>query len=98
MTRSASSEQTPAKGALVPSRGTRKTMRQLSSSMTSFYKFVFPTVWIGAFASVTLLMFIAPDSFKGNGDVHEMRWQFAFAMAVGGGFIYWACMRLKTVR
>ncbi|HTF33533.1 MAG TPA: hypothetical protein VK714_07505 [Myxococcota bacterium] len=72
-------------------------MRQLSSSMTSFYKFVFPTVWIGAFAFVTLLMFMAPDSSKGNGDVHEMRWIFAFMTLLGGNFIYWGCMRLKTV-
>jgi hypothetical protein len=70
--------------------------RQLSSSMTPFYKFVFPTIWVGGFAAVTLVMFMVPDSFQ-RGGVHEARWQFAFATAVGGGFIYWACMRLKVV-
>jgi hypothetical protein len=71
-------------------------MRQLSSSMTFFYKFIFPAIWVGGFAFATLLMFMVPDSFQGK-DVREMRWQFAFVTAVGGGFIYWACMRLKTV-
>jgi|GEM_PF-730937 len=75
----------------------KRAMRQLSSSMTFFYKFIFPTFWIGMFTFGTLLMFIAPDSFKGNGDVREMRWLFAFITVVGGSFIYWACMRLKTV-
>ena len=98
MTRSTSSGQTPAKGAagsLLGEHG-EEPMRQLSSSMTFFYRFIFPTVWIGAFAFVTLLMFIIPDSFQG-GDVHETRWIFAFMTLLGGGFIYWGCMRLKTV-
>jgi hypothetical protein len=73
-------------------------MRDLSSAWTFFYKFVFPTLWIGMFAFVTLLMFIVPDSFEGNQDVRETRWFFVGATVVGGAFIYWACMRLKKVR
>jgi len=72
-------------------------MRELSSTWTFFYKFVFPTLWIGMFAMGTLLMFVVPDSFKGGGDVREIRWFFAGATVVGGAFIYWACIRLKKV-
>jgi len=72
-------------------------MRELSSEMTFFYKFVFPTLWIGAFAFGTLLMFLIPDSFTRSRDVREMRWLFAFMTVVGASVIYWACMRLKKV-
>jgi hypothetical protein len=74
--------------------------RELSSAWTFFYKFVFPTLWIGVFALIALLMFVVPDSFKGDGgggQLRDMRWIFAGATVVGGGFIYWACMRLKKV-
>ena len=72
-------------------------MRTLSSAWTFFYKFVFPTVWIGGFAVGTLLMFTAADSFEGGGDVCEMRWYFLTAIVLGGAAIYWSCMRLKKV-
>ena len=72
-------------------------MRTLSSAWTFFYKFVFPTIWIGGFAVGTLLMFTAADSFQGSGDVREMRWYFLAATVLGGAAIYWSCMRLKKV-
>ena len=72
-------------------------MEDLSSKLTFFYKFVFPTMWIGMFALGTLLMFVAPDSFEGDGDLREMRWLFLGATLVGTTFIYWACMRVKRV-
>ena len=72
-------------------------MRTLSSAWTFFYKFIFPTVWIGGFAVVTLLMFTAADSFEGGGDVREVRSYFLIATVLGGAAIYWSCMRLKKV-
>ena len=70
-------------------------MEDLSSSLTFFNKFVFPTVWIGGFALGTFLMFFAPDGVKG--DVREGRWIFFGATIVGATFFYWASMRLKRV-
>jgi hypothetical protein len=72
-------------------------MRELSSTWTFYYKFVFPTIWIGMFALGTLMMFIDPDGFEGGGDVREARWIFAGATVVGITFIYWFSMRLKKV-
>src|SRR5262245_43616150 len=72
-------------------------MRELSSKWTFFYKFVFPTIWIGMFALAPLMMFIDPDRFEGKGDVREARWFFVGATVVGGAFLYWFCMRLKKV-
>ena len=72
-------------------------MEDLTSRLTFLYKFVLPATWIGMFAVVTLLMFIAPDSFEGDGDVREMRWTFLAATAVGSALIYWACIRIKRV-
>lgn len=72
-------------------------MHALSSAWTFFYKFVFPTVWIGGFAVGTLLMFTAADSFEGDGDVREIRWYVLTATVLGGAAIYWSCMRLKKV-
>jgi hypothetical protein len=71
-------------------------VERLSSALTPFYKFVFPTLWIGSFALVTALMFVTPESFAGP-DVRGVRWAFAGATLVGGAFIYWACVPLKKV-
>ena len=72
-------------------------VRELSSRWTFFHKFLFPSIWIGGFSLGTLVMFLAPDSLHGSGDVRDARWLFAGATLAGGGFIYWACMRLKKV-
>ena len=72
-------------------------MEDLSSRLTFFYKFVFPTLWIGGFAFGTLLMFFAPDRIHGNQDVREARWIFLLATIVGATLLYWACMRVKQV-
>lgn len=72
-------------------------MEDLTSKLTFFYKFVFPTLWIGMFALGTLLMFIAPGSVETRGDIREVRWLFLGATAVGAAFFYWACMRIKRV-
>lgn len=72
-------------------------MEDLTSKWTFFYKFVFPSIWIGGFAIGTLFMFIAPDSLGGNGEIREMRLIFLGMTIVGAAFIYWFCMRLKWV-
>jgi hypothetical protein len=72
-------------------------MRDLSSKWTWFYKFAFPTLWVGGFAFSTLIMFLAPDSWK-EGDSRELRWVFLGVTVVGTLLFYWSCMRLKGVR
>ena len=72
-------------------------MRRLSSDWTFLYKFVIPTFCIGEFALLTLLMFTAPGSLKGRGDVRQVRWIFLTVTIVSGPFFYWWCMRLKKV-
>ena len=73
-------------------------MRTLSSHWTFLYKFIFPVLWIGGFAGATLAMFIAPDSFKGDGDIREFRMFFLVITILGSVALYWCCMRLKKVR
>jgi hypothetical protein len=72
-------------------------MRTLSSDWTFFYKFIFPVLWIGGFASMTLAMFITPDSFTGDGDIREFRMGFLVMTILGSVALYWCCMRLKKV-
>src|SRR5262249_31473642 len=69
-------------------------VENLSSRLTFFNKFVFPTVWIGGFAFGTLLMFVGPNV---NQDIREARWIFLLATIVGATLLYWACMRVKLV-
>lgn len=73
-------------------------MRALSSDWTFFYKFALPVIWIGGFAGSTLAMFIASDSFKGDGDIREFRMVFLVMTTLGSVALYWFCMRLKKVR
>jgi len=72
-------------------------MEDLSSKSTFFYKFVFPAFWIGMVVFVTLLTFLVPGSFEGDGAVRDVRWMVLGAAVVGTGLIYWACMRVKRV-
>jgi hypothetical protein len=69
-------------------------VENLSSRLTFFNKFVFPTVWIGGFAFGTLLMFVGPNV---NQDIREARWILLLATIVGATLLYWACMRVKLV-
>jgi hypothetical protein len=71
--------------------------RQLSSRMTFFYKVVFPTIWIGGFASGSALMFLSPDAWNLNPHLRKVRWIFLLALIVGAGLIYWSCIRMKKV-
>jgi hypothetical protein len=71
-------------------------VRRLSSSLTFVYKFVFPTLWIGGFATATLLMFVGPAD-RADPELLRERWIFAGITVLGGGFLYWFCARLKRV-
>ncbi|HEY7649108.1 MAG TPA: hypothetical protein VID04_08905 [Methylomirabilota bacterium] len=61
--------------------------------MTFFYKFVFPSAWIGMFAVATVVMFVSADS-----GARDMRWIFLGVTVVGAAAWYWSCMRLKRVK
>jgi hypothetical protein len=65
-------------------------MRQLSSQMTFFYKFVFAPTWIGAFTLATLSMAFSSEAHP------ELR-SFALVTVLGSAFLYWAVGRLKRV-
>jgi hypothetical protein len=56
-------------------------MRKLSSGWTWFYKFAFPTLWIGSFGLGTVAMFVAPDSLAT--DPRGVRWLFPRSLACG---------------
>jgi tryptophan-rich sensory protein len=71
--------------------------RELSSRWTFFHKVVFPTIWIGGFASGTAVMFLSPDAWNTNPHLREVRWMFLFALIVGAAFIYWSGIRMKKV-
>jgi hypothetical protein len=70
-------------------------MRNLSSSWTWFYKFAFPTLWIGGFGLGTVAMFVAPDSW--SADPREVRWLFLALLLAGTSIIYWSAIRVKKV-
>lgn len=71
--------------------------RELSSRWTFFHKFVFPTIWIGGFASGTAAMFLSPNAWNLNPHLREVRWIFLLALIVGAAFIYWSGIRMKKV-
>ena len=70
--------------------------RLLSSAWTWFYKFAFPTLWIGGFTLGTLAVFLAPGAIEGA-EPQESRLTFLTIYIMGVLFIYWSCMRLKQV-
>jgi hypothetical protein len=66
--------------------------RSLSSSFTFFYKFVFPTAWLGGFGGGTIGMFV-----HGWPNMSGEEIPFAMMSVVGGLFLYWVCGRLKKI-
>lgn len=70
-------------------------MRRLSSHVTWFYKFIFPTVWIGGFGAGTIASFLAPVS--ANMDKGNPALVFLFLLVLGSLFIYVLLIRLKSV-
>jgi hypothetical protein len=74
---------------------TAQPRRRLSSRTTQFHKLVFPLGWIGVFAVVTALTFVAPvDASK---DPRPVRWFFAAVTVVGGWLILSLALPLKHV-
>jgi hypothetical protein len=73
--------------------------RQISSSLTFVYKVVFPAIWIGGFALVTIAMFagVIQTDRRAAADGAPDKWMFLLITVVGGAFIYWFCVRLKGV-
>lgn len=64
-------------------------------------KIIFPPLWIGGFALGTVALFLSPASWHdANGGPldPDTKWFFLLATLVGGGFIWWSCIRLKRVR
>ena len=75
--------------------------RTLSSAQTFALKVLFPTLWIGGCAAITLSLFLAPGAWGGpDGGPPDpaLRWVLLFATVAGSAFIWWACVRLKRVR
>ncbi|MBP1747595.1 MAG: hypothetical protein H6Q52_134 [Deltaproteobacteria bacterium] len=70
-------------------------MRTLSSEWTLFYKFIFPVLWTGIFAGITLVMFMAPDLFSAKGNFQPVI--FLAMTILGSAWWYWISIRLKKV-
>lgn len=63
-------------------------MKQLSSSLTFVWKFIFPTIWLGGFGLGT----IAAIATQGFDSLHMLLfWLFGFAL------VYYLCFRAKRV-
>lgn len=74
--------------------------RTISSAQTYLMKVIFPVLWIGAFAAVTIVLFSGGGGFTdeaGNPPDPSLKWTFLFVTLLGGVFIYWTCVRLKRV-
>jgi hypothetical protein len=64
--------------------------RVISSSLTFFYKFVFPSIWIAGFGVGTItVLLVRPRDFPWP--IFPVFWVF------GSVAIYWSCCRLKKV-
>lgn len=74
--------------------------RVISSSITFFYKFVFPTVWIGTFAVATCAILVnallASDA-KLRDEAQLLCIPAIIATLAGGAFMYEGCVPLKRV-
>lgn len=71
--------------------------RTLSSSQTFWIKVVFPLLWIGGFAAVTLAMFLESGQ-DGDAAPPQIKWIFLALTVAGAAFLNWTCMLLKRVR
>ncbi len=89
-----STERVRIDGRLSPREGETE---NLSSSLTFFSKFVFPSLWISVFAVGTLLLFIAPGRLEGDPEVQRMRWIFLGFTLFGTALLWWCCIRIKRV-
>jgi hypothetical protein len=72
----------------------------LSSRLTAFYKFVFPTLWLTGFGAGTIALFVESGLRHGHSTQAPppyMKWYLLIAWVLGALFIYWSCIRLKKV-
>jgi hypothetical protein len=74
--------------------------RQLSSSLTFFYKFIFSTIWISGFGFGALQLFLLSDSLRGQGGPlpPEIKWTFLLVWIAGSTVFLWFCAPLKRVQ
>jgi hypothetical protein len=73
--------------------------RTLSSRLTGFYKFVFPTLWLTGFGAGTIALFVESGlrGHSAQAPPPYMKWHFLIAWILGALFFYWSCIRLKKV-
>lgn len=71
-------------------------MRQLSSGMTYFYKYVFTTLWIGGFGLGTLVLLWNGDSIRMRSPDFPIL-MFPVVLVIGSVLLYLFCGRLKAV-
>lgn len=72
----------------------------ISSGQTFVMKWIFPIVWIGAFASATIALFVLPGSLlnqNGGGPPESMKWAFLAGTIGGGAFILMISGPLKRI-
>lgn len=73
--------------------------RTISSALTFFMKFVFPSVWIGGFGLATCaLWFDAFHNRNGPPEPEFVKWAFLAVWLGGSGFILRFCSRIKRVQ
>jgi hypothetical protein len=67
--------------------------RRISSSLTYFYKRIFPALWIIGFGALTVCPWIG----NFTGQARELRWIALAAWGCGTGFLVWYSRMLKEV-
>lgn len=71
---------------------------RLSSSMTFFYKFVFPTVWLWMFGLGTAMLWLqSAGASQGDPAASAMKWPFTGALVAGFLVMRWRLFGLKQV-
>jgi hypothetical protein len=72
--------------------------RELSSSSTVWYKFIFPAIWISAFSAANAAIWLGAFHGRDNEPPPDwMRWQFLAFWIVGSAFLIWFSRRLHRV-
>ncbi len=72
--------------------------RELSSSATVWWKFIFPLIWISGFGAGTVALWLG--AFHGRDNQPPpiwMRWQFLGIWLVASAFLIWFSSRLRRV-
>ena len=75
------------------------TPEDLSSDWTFIYKFLFAPLWIGGFGVGTVTMLLASSHSNTRPGSPENPWAtFLVLFLLGSVYLYWTCIRLKSVR